>query len=37
MIDTRAGFWLQFVVVVLTIALIVAFSIFGDGEGPERS
>ena len=30
MTDTRAGFWLQFVVVALTIALVVAFSIFAE-------
>jgi ABC-type transport system involved in multi-copper enzyme maturation permease subunit len=30
MTDTRAGFWLQFVVVALTVALVVVFSIFAE-------
>jgi ABC-2 type transport system permease protein len=30
MTDTRAGFWLQLVVVGLTLALVVAFSIFAE-------
>jgi ABC-2 type transport system permease protein len=32
MTDTRAGFWLQFVVVALTVALVVAFSIFAEAK-----
>ena len=33
MVDTRAGFWLQLVVAVLTLAVVVVFCIFADDRG----
>ena len=32
MVDTRAGFWLQLIVAVVTLAAVVLFCIFGDTE-----
>jgi ABC-2 type transport system permease protein len=32
MVDTRAGFWLQLIVALLTLALVVLFCVFADTE-----